>query len=100
MDDRRLPPEDSEEVGRREAELPAARAANLDALRQRGIHPFKATRFEVTAHATDLTERYATLTAESPPQTELHSLAGGPLAGREMGEKAIWGGVWGGTGGT
>ena len=98
MDDRRLPPEDSEEVGRREAELRAARRANLDALRQRGIDPFKATRFEVTAHATDLTERYATLTAESPPQTELHSLAGRLMAVRKMGKKAIWADIWDRTG--
>jgi lysyl-tRNA synthetase, class II len=94
MDDRRLPPEDSEELGRREAELRAARRAHLDALRERGIDPFKATHFEVTAHATDLHERYATLTADAPPQTDVHSLAGRLMAVRKMGKKAIWADVW------
>jgi hypothetical protein len=65
MDDRRLPPEDSEELGRREAELRAGRRAKLAALRARGIDPFKATRCEVTAHATELHERYASLSADA-----------------------------------
>jgi hypothetical protein len=50
-----------EEVGKREAELIAARRNNLAALREHGIDPFGATRFDVSAHAADLAKRYASL---------------------------------------
>jgi lysyl-tRNA synthetase class 2 len=63
------------DLGKREAELIAARRANLAALRSRGIDPFAATRFDVTAHAGDLAERYATLGAEAKSD-ESWSLAG------------------------
>ena len=39
------------EVGKREAELIAARRNNLAALLSRGADPFAQTRYDVTAHA-------------------------------------------------
>ena len=48
----------------------AARRANLAALRSRGVDPFAATRFEVTAHAADLAARYAGLGPEEHAESE------------------------------
>jgi len=94
MDSAGLPPEDSGDLGRREAELRAVRRAKLAALRALGIDPFKATRFEVTAHAAELHDKYASLTPNDPPQTEVHALAGRLMAVRKMGKKAIWADIW------
>jgi lysyl-tRNA synthetase class 2 len=95
MDDRRLPPEDSEDLGRREAELRAVRRAKLEALRARGVDPFKTTRFDVTAHALELHEKYASLTPDAePPPAETHCVAGRLMAVRKMGKKAVWADLW------
>jgi lysyl-tRNA synthetase class 2 len=99
VDEGRPVPEDSEELGRREAELRAARRANLAALRARGVDPFKATHFEVTAHAAELHgQKYASLTPDDPPPAEVHALAGRLRAVRKMGKKAIWADLWDRTG--
>jgi lysyl-tRNA synthetase class 2 len=87
-----------DELGAREAELRAQRRANLQALRERGVDPFKATRFDVTAHAVDLRERFAHLTPESPAETAEVSLAGRLMAVRKMGKGAIWADFWDRTG--
>ncbi len=68
--------ESASELGKREAELVAARRANLATLRSRGIDPFAATRFAVTAHAGDLAERYAALGAEERAESASWSIAG------------------------
>jgi lysyl-tRNA synthetase class 2 len=75
-----------EEVGKREAELIAARRANLAALRERGIDPFGATRFDVTAHAAELASRYAQLANQEHAQTETHAVAGRLVAARGQGK--------------
>ncbi len=82
--------DDAGELGRRELELRAARRANLAALRERGVDPFRATRYDVTAHAADLLGRFAALTPEDPPQTEVFGLAGRLMGIRKMGKGAIW----------
>ena len=75
-----------EEVGKREAELIAARRNNLAALRERGIDPFRATRFDVTAHAADLAKRYAGLANQEHAQGETHAVAGRLMASRGQGK--------------
>ena len=90
--------EHSEDLGKREVELRAARRANLAALRARGLDPFGKTRYEVTAHAGDLLARYAELGAEAPPQTERHRLGGRLLGIRKMGKGAFWADLWDRTG--
>ena len=92
------PGDESGEVGRREAELRAARRTNLAALRERGIEPFQETRFDVTAHAADLLERYAALTPGDPAPVETFRLAGRLLGVRKMGKGAIWADLWDRTG--
>jgi lysyl-tRNA synthetase class 2 len=47
-------------------DLIGARRARLAALRDRGVDPFAATRFDVTAHAAELAARYAGLEVGSP----------------------------------
>ncbi len=66
----------SEDLGKREAELIAARRANLAALRSRGVDPFAATRFAVTAHAGDLAQTYASLGAQEHAEEATWSIAG------------------------
>jgi lysyl-tRNA synthetase class 2 len=85
-------------VGVRERELREQRRANLAALRARGVDPFAATRFGVTAHAADLHARYAALTSADPAPPESASIAGRLLAVRKMGKGAIWADVWDRTG--
>ena len=75
-----------EDVGKREAELIAARRNNLAALRERGIDPFRATRFDVTAHAAELATRYAGLANQEHAQAETHALAGRLMAARGQGK--------------
>jgi len=55
--------ESSPDVGVREAELIAARRANLAALRSQGADPFAVTRFDVEAQAAELQRRFAELPA-------------------------------------
>jgi lysyl-tRNA synthetase class 2 len=75
-----------EEVGKREGELIAARRGNLAALRARGIDPFRATRYDVTAHAAELAARYAGLANQEHAQHETHALAGRLMAVRGQGK--------------
>jgi len=76
----------SDEPGKREAELIAARRNNLAALRERGIDPFSATRFDVTAHAADLAARYGSLGNQEHASGETHALAGRLMASRGQGK--------------
>jgi lysyl-tRNA synthetase class 2 len=75
-----------DDIGKREAELIAARRNNLAALRERGIDPFGATRFDVTAHAAELATRYAALANREHAQAETHALAGRLMASRGQGK--------------
>jgi lysyl-tRNA synthetase class 2 len=75
-----------EEVGKREAELIAARRNNLAALRERGIDPFRATRYEVTAHAAELAKRYVGLASQEHAPAETHAIAGRLMASRGQGK--------------
>jgi lysyl-tRNA synthetase class 2 len=68
------------DLGKSEAALIAARRANLAALRERGIDPFAATRYAVTAHAGDLAARYAGLGPEERAEGETHAIAGRVLS--------------------
>src|SRR6202011_1516621 len=68
------------------ADLVAARRARLAALRERGVDPFAATRFDVTAHAADLAAKYADLSEQGRAETELWSLAGRIMAVRGEGK--------------
>jgi lysyl-tRNA synthetase class 2 len=86
--------EDAGDLGRRELELRAARLANLDALRERGVDPFLATRFDVTAHAEELAARYAGLTSDAAPNGTVWALAGRLMAVRKMGKGAIFADLW------
>jgi lysyl-tRNA synthetase class 2 len=78
-----------DDIGKREAELIAARRNNLAALRERGIEPFRATRFEVTAHAAELATRYAGLASQEHAQSETHAVAGRLMAARGQGKVAF-----------
>jgi lysyl-tRNA synthetase class 2 len=66
-------------------DLIGARRARLAALRERGVDPFAATRFDVTAHAAELATRYAGLEA-GPPSAETWSLAGRIMSVRGQGK--------------
>ncbi len=63
-------------------------------MRARGVDPFLATRFDVTAHAADLVARFAELTPESPAPAESFGLAGRLMGVRKMGKGAIWADLW------
>src|SRR5579862_4270192 len=89
-----LPSDDGDDVGLREAELRAQRRANLAALQARGIDPFLATRYDVTAHADELHERFADLTPDAEPPAEPYALAGRLMSVRKMGKGAIWADLW------
>jgi lysyl-tRNA synthetase class 2 len=84
----------NDDLGRREKELREARRVKLAALRALGVDPFKATHFEVTAHAVELHERYASLSADAEPSDEEFALAGRLMAIRPMGKSAIWADIW------
>ncbi len=75
-----------DDLGKREAELIAARRNNLAALRERGIDPFRVTRFGVDAHAAELAARYAGLANEEHAQGETYALAGRLMASRGQGK--------------
>ena len=85
---------DAGDFGKREAELRAARRANLAALRERGRDPFVETRYDVTDRASDLATAYADLAPDAPPTTREHGLAGRLLGVRKMGKGAIWADLW------
>ena len=74
------------DLGKSEQALIAARRNNLAALRSRGHDPFKATRYEVTAHAAELAGRYAALEKEESKAEEIHHLAGRIMAKRGTGK--------------
>ncbi|GAC1550533.1 MAG: lysine--tRNA ligase [Vulcanimicrobiaceae bacterium] len=88
------PAADAGDLGRREAELQAARRTNLAALCERGVDPFAATRYDVTAHASELGERFASLQAEGEPPAERFALAGRLLALRKQGKKVFFADLW------
>ncbi len=69
-------PETRDDLGKREAELIAARRANLAALRSRGVDPFAKTRYDVNAHAADLATRYGDLGPQEHAEGETWSIAG------------------------
>jgi lysyl-tRNA synthetase class 2 len=87
-------PSDEAERGRRETDLREARRANLAALRARGSDPFAATRYDVTAHAAELTERYAGLAHDAEAPTDSIAIAGRLMSVRKMGKGAIFADVW------
>ncbi|BDE07604.1 lysine--tRNA ligase [Vulcanimicrobium alpinum] len=66
--------------------LVAARRARLAALRERGVDPFRATRFDVTAHAADLATRYADLGEQGRSEETDWSIAGRIMAARGQGK--------------
>ena len=67
------------------ADLVAARRARLAALRELGIDPFAATRFDVTAAAAELASKYADLPPQGRAESETWSLAGRITAARGQG---------------
>ncbi|HEY0394344.1 MAG TPA: lysine--tRNA ligase [Candidatus Elarobacter sp.] len=68
------------------ADLVAARRARLAALRERGVDPFAATRYDVTAHAADLATKYADLGEQGRAENASWSLAGRIMAVRGQGK--------------
>jgi lysyl-tRNA synthetase class 2 len=68
------------------ADLVAARRARLAALREKGVDPFTATRYEVTAHAADLATKYADLGEQGRAEGERWSIAGRIMAVRGQGK--------------
>ncbi len=86
--------EDASDLGRREAELQAARRGNLAALRERGVDPFLATRYDVSAHAAELARRFTSLQPEDAASAERFALAGRLLALRKQGKKVFFADLW------
>ena len=78
--------EDGAELGKREAELVAARRANLEALQAAGRDPFVVNRFRISAHAADIAENHAALTAEDGADETPYLLAGRLLSLRNQGK--------------
>jgi lysyl-tRNA synthetase, class II len=68
------------------ADLVAARRARLAALRERGVDPFAARRYDVTAHAAELAAKYAELPEQGRAEGESWSLAGRIMAVRGQGK--------------
>jgi lysyl-tRNA synthetase class 2 len=89
---------ESPEPSGREAELRAARRTNLSELRERGVDPFRSTRYDVTGSAADLAARYAALLPEDEPPLEVAALAGRLLALRKQGKKVYFADLWDRTG--
>jgi lysyl-tRNA synthetase class 2 len=91
--------DDAGEIGRREGELRAARRQNLAALIDGGQNPFRATRYDVTAHAADVAATFADLTAEAEhPPVDRVALAGRLMALRKQGKKVFFADLWDRTG--
>ncbi len=68
------------------SDLVAARRARLAALRERGVDPFSATRYDVTAHAAGLATKYADLPEQGRAEGETWSLAGRIMSARGQGK--------------
>jgi lysyl-tRNA synthetase class 2 len=68
------------------ADLVAARRARLAALRERGVDPFTATRYDVTAHAAELATKYAELGEQGRAEGETWQIAGRIMAARGQGK--------------
>ena len=66
-------------------DLVAARRARLAALRELGVDPFLATRFDVTAHAAELAAKFGELPEQGRAETETWSIAGRIMAARGQG---------------
>jgi lysyl-tRNA synthetase class 2 len=66
-------------------DLVAARRARLAALRERGVDPFTATRYDVTVHAAELAAKYAELPEQGRAEAETWSIAGRIMAVRGQG---------------
>jgi lysyl-tRNA synthetase class 2 len=73
-------------LGRTEAALVAARRENLAALRSAGDDPFERRRYEVTATAAELAERYGCLASGEHAAAEGWNVAGRLLSKRTMGK--------------
>ena len=73
------------EVGKREAELIAARRNNLAALVSRGADPFAQTRYDVTAHAAELATRFGDLATDTAAGDEVFGVGGRLMSVRKMG---------------
>jgi lysyl-tRNA synthetase class 2 len=67
------------------SDLVAARRARLAALRERGVDPFRATRYDVTAHAAELAVRYAPLGEQGRDDEQTWSIAGRLMSVRAQG---------------
>ncbi len=67
-------------------DLVAARRARLAALREKGVDPFTATRYDVTAHAAELATKYAELPDQGRAESESWSIAGRIMAVRGQGK--------------
>ncbi len=78
-----------DDFGKTEAALVAARRENLAALRSRGGDPFAARRFELTATAAELAERYGFLVPGQDASAEAWSIAGRLLSKRIMGKTSF-----------
>jgi len=87
-------PHEEAEHGRRETELREARRASLAALRARGADPFTTTHYEVTAHAAELTARYAGLASDAEAPKDMVAVAGRLMSVRRMGKGAIFADLW------
>ena len=68
------------------SDLVAARRARLAALREKGVDPFTATRYDVTAHAAELASTYAELGEQGRAEGETWALAGRIMAARGQGK--------------
>ncbi|MDQ6826074.1 MAG: lysine--tRNA ligase [Candidatus Eremiobacteraeota bacterium] len=73
-------------LGKREADLIAARRKNLAVLRSRGNDPFAQTQYQVDIHARELTAKYSFLLPEQSAESERWSLAGRVMAKRGTGK--------------
>jgi lysyl-tRNA synthetase class 2 len=76
----------TDDLGKTEAALVAARREHLDAMRARGNDPFAQTRYEVNATAAELTARYAHLAPSQDAPDQTWSIAGRLLSKRRMGK--------------
>jgi lysyl-tRNA synthetase class 2 len=76
----------SEDLGKTEAQLVAARRDHLAALRSRGNDPFAQTRYAVDVTCADLAAKYAVLGPQEKAQSETWHLAGRVMSKRTMGK--------------
>jgi lysyl-tRNA synthetase class 2 len=78
--------DETQDLGKREAELIAARRAHLETLREAGKDPFTVNRFRINAHAADIATAHAELTAEAGLDETEYLLAGRLLSLRNQGK--------------